>query len=562
MEGYRGLAALLLALTLLMTAVLAEGEMVDDDGDSLLPVAQTAGTVPELDLRYLLLASAEEPLEPGYVPAGLQSVISRHNDNRGRNENGGIYMASSASMHLVDAALAALEDMFVTAEGEGIALYLRQGYRSYEDEAARYQRQLARGEGTELPGQSDYQTGLAVTVVGKSLRTKALTAEGYLATKEGKWVVANAHRFGFVLRYPETRDTVTGHAYQPWHLRYVGSGVADYMTQNGLTLEEYRAELDAEIGPYVMPEGDTSVPAPAEYHPVQAAPDQKEAPLPVSADGLDEHSSSVTTPAAELSGGDSRYLMLASPAEPLAADYVPLGLEGVISRKHDEAGIYMASSASMRLVDGALAALKEMFAAAQEERITLYLRQGYRSYEDEVARYERQSARGEATELPGQSDYQTGLAATVVGKSLRTKALTADGYLATKEGQWVISNADRFGFVVRYPQGKEGVTGHAAEPWHLRFVGKKTAASMAAQELTLEEYRAAWDLTNGPFVMPEGDVIAASALPRIMPEETKNNSVEERPWEAGPTPVPAVLPGGASILEETEDGDFEFSLFD
>ncbi len=561
MEGYRRLAALLLALTLLMTAALAEDEMVEDDGEILPPVALTAGTIPDLDARYQLLASAEEPLDPGYVPLGLQSVTSRHNDNRGRKENGGVYMASSASMHLVDAALSALKDMFAAAEGEGVALYLRQGYRSYEDEAARYERQAARGEATELPGQSDYQTGLAATVVGKSLRTKALTAEGYLATKEGQWIIANAHRFGFVLRYPEARDAVTGHAYEPWHLRYVGAGVAEYMTSGGLTLEEYRAELDAEVGPYVMPEGDTSVPAPVVFHPVQTAPAQADAPLPMPSDGLDGEPSSMAAPTVQLADGESRYLPLANAQEPLAADYVPMNLVGVISRQHDDNGIYMASSTSMRLVDAALDALTEMFAAAEGERITLYLRQGYRSYEDEAARYERQAARGEATELPGQSDYQTGLAATVVGKSLRTKALTAEGYLATKEGRWVVENASRFGFILRYPEGKESVTGHAAEPWHLRYVGKEAAAAMAAEGLTLEEYRAAFDVAEGPYVMPEGDTSAASFSPRAVPQAIQTAPVEERPWAAGPTPVPPVLPDGASILEETEDGDFEFSLF-
>lgn len=577
MEGYRRLAALLLALTLLMTAALAEEELDNEDGAGLLPVVQSAAAIPDLDTRFLPLANASEPLEPGYVPLGLQSVTSRHNDERGRNENGGIYMASSASMHLVDEALSALKEMFAAAEEERIALYLRQGYRSYEDEVARYERQTARGEITELPGQSDYQTGLAVTVVGKSLRTKALTVEGYLATKEGQWVIANANRFGFVLRYPEARDAVTGHAYEPWHLRYVGGGAADYMTRNGLTLEEFRAELDAEVGPYTMPEGDTSVPAPMVYQPVQTAPVPQETPMPgvggedtwqvtdpsgeggLSLPGADISADVRQT--AEVSGGDSRYLLLASPVEPLAADYVPQRLVGVISRQHDENGIYMASSASMRLVDVALSALTEMFDAAEDEKITLYLRQGYRSYEDEAARYERQVARGEASELPGQSDYQTGLAATVVGKSLRTKTLTAEGYLATKEGQWVVSNASRFGFIVRYPEGRESVTGHAAEPWHLRYVGKEAAATMAADGLTLEEYRAAWDSANGPFVMPEGDASAANASLRIMPEKTQTNPVEERPWAAGPTPVPSVLPGGASILEETEDGDYEFSLF-
>ncbi len=275
MERIRKLAALLLATALVMTwgwtcaedtaAPEATAEDVtvlpEDDEDAPLPgetpapASSGVAALPGLDSRYLMLASAAEPLADTYVPQNLQTVLSRRSDSKGVNENGGLYLASSTTMQLVDAALAALADMFNAAEQEGVTLYLRQGYRSYVDEGSRYERMVARGTPSEVPGQSDYQTGLAVTVVSKALRTKTLTADSWLATKEGQWVTANCARFGFIVRYPEGQEDVTGHASEPWHLRYVGESVAEYMTQGNMTLEDFRQALDAEAGPYVMPEG-------------------------------------------------------------------------------------------------------------------------------------------------------------------------------------------------------------------------------------------------------------------------------------------------------------------
>ncbi|MGN0762342.1 MAG: M15 family metallopeptidase [Aristaeellaceae bacterium] len=266
MDRIRKLAALLVAMALVMTwgwtcaedAALPD-ETVEDTavlpGETPAPAASGVAALPGLDSRYLMLASAAEPLADTYVPQNLQTVPSRRNDNKGVNENGGLYLASSTTMQLVDEALTALAKMFVTAEEEGVTLYLRQGYRSYVDEGSRYERMVSRGTPSEVPGQSDYQTGLAVTVVSKALRTKTLTAEDWQATAEGKWVTANCARFGFIVRYPAGQEDVTGHEAEPWHLRYVGESVAEYMVQGNLTLEDFRQELDAVAGAYVMPEG-------------------------------------------------------------------------------------------------------------------------------------------------------------------------------------------------------------------------------------------------------------------------------------------------------------------
>lgn len=579
MEWNRRLTAWALAGAMLATGTMAVAENdigpVIDEGDptvvvaTVMTVPATLAELPGLDSRYLMLASAAEPLAASYEPMDLVSITSRRNDNSGQNENGGIYMASSQNMQLVDAALSALKRMFETAEGEGVTLYLRQAYRSYEDEVSHAQRMAQRGETGDVPGQSDWQTGLAVTVVPKALRTKPLDAEKYNATAEAQWISANCARFGFVVRYPDGKSDVTGHGYEPWHLRYVGESAAEYMMQRNMTLEEFRQELDLITGGYEMPEGAPVAVKPAEEKapaaenvPVAENAEPAQTPAPAAEDEAVAKTVPATpAPVAELPDDmpavDNRYLMLASAAEPLNGGYAPMGLKNVTSRRNDNSGnnenggIYMASSASMQLVDTVLDALTAMFKDAEKADITLYLRQAYRSYEDEQARCERMSARGNVEDKPGESDWQTGLAVTVVPKALRTKTLTEENYLKTKEGQWVVENCAAYGFIIRYPQGGEAETGRAYEPWHLRYVGVETAQYMTENTLTLEAFRASLDVLTGGYVMPEGDSEAAAAwAPPATPTP-----------KASPTPVPDMLPGGAKLLDTAEDGDWEFSLF-
>ncbi len=96
------------------------------------------------------------------------------------------------------------------------------------------------------PGTSDHQTGLAVDIIQTSLpsRFDSLIQE-FGETDAGKWLAANAHHFGFVLRFPEDKEAITGIIYEPWHFRYVGRTHATAMYENGMCLEEYVAHLSS-----------------------------------------------------------------------------------------------------------------------------------------------------------------------------------------------------------------------------------------------------------------------------------------------------------------------------
>ena len=138
----------------------------------------------------------------------------------------------------------ALEELYNAALAEeGLTIYGVSGYRSFDRQYDIYGANLInRGvRHTNLysaaPGNSEHQTGLAIDVSAKSIGFK-LNNE-FASTPEGIWLKANCWRFGFILRYPKDKEEITGYAYEPWHIRYVGIPLAYYLYTNNLTLEEY-----------------------------------------------------------------------------------------------------------------------------------------------------------------------------------------------------------------------------------------------------------------------------------------------------------------------------------
>ncbi len=137
----------------------------------------------------------------------------------------------------------ALEDLFEQAKSEGIILYGISGYRSYERQYKIFTNNIVnKGKKYTLrysavPGTSEHQTGLAIDVSAKSLDFKL--SSNFASSTEGIWLAKNAHTFGYIIRYPEGNEKITGYAFEPWHIRYVGKGLATYLYENELTLEEY-----------------------------------------------------------------------------------------------------------------------------------------------------------------------------------------------------------------------------------------------------------------------------------------------------------------------------------
>ncbi|RXV60940.1 MULTISPECIES: D-alanyl-D-alanine carboxypeptidase family protein [unclassified Fusibacter] len=137
-----------------------------------------------------------------------------------------------------------LKRMFEDARKAGHILYLSSGYRDYDFQESLFS-QGVRKNGyaytnrfIAVPGQSEHQTGLAVDITAKSV-SLGLTAT-FDGTKEYEWLMEHAYEYGFILRYPEGKEAITGYGYEPWHYRYVGSAtIARYIMEEEITLEEY-----------------------------------------------------------------------------------------------------------------------------------------------------------------------------------------------------------------------------------------------------------------------------------------------------------------------------------
>ncbi len=140
----------------------------------------------------------------------------------------------------------ALERLFAQAEEDGIELRAVSGYRSYATQKAIFERNASiKGEEeanrtSAYPGQSEHQTGLAMDVSAASVNYAL--EEIFGETEEGIWLAENAASFGFIIRYPQDKEEITGYKYEPWHLRYLGVELAEFLTEQGLTLEEFLEE--------------------------------------------------------------------------------------------------------------------------------------------------------------------------------------------------------------------------------------------------------------------------------------------------------------------------------
>lgn len=145
------------------------------------------------------------------------------------------------------------------------------------------------------------------------------------------------------------------------------------------------------------------------------------------------------------------------------------------------------------LLDETAAALDELSADVRAAAGTIGVSSGFRPYDFQVDTYNRYvSMRGKAaadlrSARPGHSEHQTGLAVDVV--ACDSGCGDHDGFGGTPQSDWIAENAWRYGFIVRYEQGRTATTGYSAEPWHLRFIGRELAGAYADGGFhTLEEF--------------------------------------------------------------------------
>ena len=177
----------------------------------------------------LILVNKENSLSSDYKPDNLVKPTIVFLDSSVEEEK---YMQQEAAT--------ALEELFQNAKQNNITLIGSSAYRSYQTQVNIYNKYY-RQKGSSYtkqyvatPGESEHQTGLAIDVTNPSRCFDKTSVEA-------QWIDNNAYKYGFILRYPENKEDVTGYNYEPWHIRYVGKDVAKKIYINSETLEEYLA---------------------------------------------------------------------------------------------------------------------------------------------------------------------------------------------------------------------------------------------------------------------------------------------------------------------------------
>ncbi len=192
----------------------------------------------------------------------------------------------------------------------------------------------------------------------------------------------------------------------------------------------------------------------------------------------------------------SEYLVLVNAENPVSAAYVPEDLTDVGMTRQDGR-----ATQKMRLY--AEKALEALFIEMNSMGFTdVNVTSGYVSYAEQNAQFERfvedqlsadpSLAREQAEQIvttysprPGTSDYQTGLAV-----EMHNLGYADESFAVTEAYAWLKENAWKFGFIIRYPEGKTDITGVRFEPWHFRYVGRAAAYAISEQNICLEEYAA------------------------------------------------------------------------
>lgn len=180
-----------------------------------------------------VIVNKSNPLEPkDYVPSDLilPDVAQR--------------IPGVEEMKLRKVAAKSLEHMFADAKRIGHNLLVSTAYRGYAYQKTLYTGYVA-SEGqagadriSARPGYSEHQTGLAVDIRVTSGKCSLDQCFGDLAA--GQWLARNAHKYGFMLRYPEDKEQITGYTYEPWHFRYVGTKLSNHLHETGTaTLEKF-----------------------------------------------------------------------------------------------------------------------------------------------------------------------------------------------------------------------------------------------------------------------------------------------------------------------------------
>ena len=200
--------------------------------------AKAAAAQAQLDDPLMVLVSPVSPMPESYVVGDTVTCSTDVNNGTLAKVAGDAYKA-----------------MKEAAAADGITLHLQSGYRSVDYQANLFKKQIEKWKNTGLdeaaatekaktvvtpPGCSEHNCGLAADINSPEYYP---LEEPFKNTKAYAWLCAHAEEYGFILRYPQDKEEITGIIYEPWHWRYVGVENAKAINASGLCLEEYVAQL-------------------------------------------------------------------------------------------------------------------------------------------------------------------------------------------------------------------------------------------------------------------------------------------------------------------------------
>ncbi len=190
---------------------------------------ETYPTNTELDTS--MLVNKYYYLSEDYVPDDLVTVSQTYS------------WGEAGSQRIREVVYNAFLDMWNVANDAGYYLMINSSYRTYQDQESVYNNyrntsgQTYADSIAARPGYSEHQTGLAIDIFSRTNTSSATFA----SSEEASWLKENAYKFGFILRYPEGKEDITGTTYEAWHYRYVGVDIATYIYEHNITFDEYYA---------------------------------------------------------------------------------------------------------------------------------------------------------------------------------------------------------------------------------------------------------------------------------------------------------------------------------
>lgn len=224
----------------------AEADLKTSETTKDADVTVTTDDVKTKETDTAVVLEASKTIESASSNEGIAQVVNKNHSISSDYVPDDLVLVdlpSTRDTQLRGVAATALTGLFNAAEATGLELFCCSGYRSYETQAGLYNWNVETYgvEGAELvsarPGMSEHQMGLAMDVTSASAGFDLL--ESFGGMPEGQFIKENAYKCGFIVRYPEGKTDITGYAYEPWHLRYLGVAMATEIYNNDKTLEEY-----------------------------------------------------------------------------------------------------------------------------------------------------------------------------------------------------------------------------------------------------------------------------------------------------------------------------------